>query len=172
MSRFAALLAALLAALVLSTGVAAAHAELISMTPDNGTQLAAPPEAVVLKYSEVVQFTGTQIVVTSPSGANVSAGPPDVLDNTVTQPLATLTEAGAYTIAARVVSADGHPVTATGTFTVTHAAHGTAVRRPAPAAPTSTMTDSDAAAASSAVVLVIAGALGVAIARRRRTVAD
>jgi copper resistance protein C len=166
MTRIAVWTVALLAALVLPTGAAAAHAELLSMTPKDGATLATPPAEVVLKYSEAVQLTGTEVVVTAPSGTTVSTGEPDILDGVVTQKLGSLTEAGVYKIAARVVSADGHPVTATGSFTVT-AGSGVAAA-PAPASD-SKGSRSNAAAAVSAVVLLVVAGLGIAIASRRRT---
>ena len=96
-----------------------AHAELLSMTPKDGSTFAKAPTEVVLRYSEAIQTTGSEVVVTSPSGTTVSAGEPNIVDEVVTERLTSMTEAGVYRIVARVISEDGHPVTATGTFTVT-----------------------------------------------------
>jgi hypothetical protein len=46
-----------------------------------------------------------------------------VIDNLVTQPVGPMIEAGKYTVDARIVSADGHPITVSASFTVTHAGH-------------------------------------------------
>ena len=169
MNRLVALVGAVVAALVLSTGVAAAHAELLSMSPKDGSTYAEPPTEVVLKYSEAIQTTGSEIVVTSPSGTTVSTGEPDIVDAVVTERLTSMTEAGQYRIVARVISDDGHPVTAAGTFTVTTGKHvAAAAARPPTSTPITTTTNRNAAAAVGAVVLLIVAALGIAIAQRRR----
>ena len=161
---------ALLAALVIPTGAASAHAELLSMTPRNGASLATPPTEVVLKYSEAIGTTGSEVVVTAPSGTTVSTGAPDIVDGVVTQKLGALTEAGGYRIVARVISEDGHPVSATGTFVLTTGKKVTATAPPIrPATPSQIPpTNSNAAASVSAVLLLIAAALGIAVAQRRK----
>ena len=162
---------ALLAALVIPTGAAAAHAELLSMTPRNGASLATPPTEVVLKYSEAIGTTGSEVVVTAPSGTTVSTGAPDIVDGIVTQKLGPITEAGGYRVVARVISEDGHPVSATGTFVMTKGKKVTATAPPIrPATPSSQIppTNSNAAASVSAVLLLVAAALGIAIAQRRK----
>ncbi|HZO69649.1 MAG TPA: copper resistance CopC family protein [Kribbellaceae bacterium] len=169
MKRLCALAAAwmvtLLAALVIPTGAAAAHAELLSMTPADGATLASPPATVVLKYSEPMQLTGSEVVVTAPSGASVSDGGPDIVDGVVTQRLAALTEVGRYQITARVVSADGHPVTAKGSFSIrTAAAGGT----PARSATTADDSSNGPALVVVAVAVLVGGGLAVALVRRRR----
>jgi len=123
MRRLIALVAASLLALVGSTGVAAAHAKLESMAPADGSSMAAPPTRVVLTFNEPVGSNGTQVLVKSPTGKNVANGDVQVVDNTVTQPVGAMVEPGRYEIDARVVSADGHPITVSGSFTVTHAGH-------------------------------------------------
>jgi len=117
------LLVASLLALVVSTGVAAAHAKLESMTPADGSSMAAPPTQVVLTFNEPVGSTGAEVQVKSPTGNNVSTGDIEVIDNLVTQPVGAMIEAGKYTVDARIVSADGHPITVSASFTVTHAGH-------------------------------------------------
>ena len=166
MRRVAALLVASLAALVLSTGAAAAHAKLLSIEPADGSTVERPPASVVLTYSEVVQNKGAQIVVVAPSGSRVDQGPPQVLDETVTQPLGTLTEPGEYQVTARVVSADGHPVTDQGSFTVRTAASAPIARPGPPAAEPGNTTGAVIAAVG--LVAVMAVALGVALVRHRR----
>jgi copper resistance protein C len=162
----AAWVAALLAALVVSTGAAAAHAELLSMTPKDGADLASPPSSVVLKYSEPIGTTGSEVVVTSPSGATVSDGGPDIVDGVVTQRLTALTEVGRYQIAARVVSADGHPVAANGSFTIRTAAVGGST--PARSAATTDESSSGPVLVVVAVVVLVGAAVAVALVRRRR----
>jgi cobalamin biosynthesis Mg chelatase CobN len=52
----------------------------------------------------------------------VSEGPAEVLDDTVTQPLADGLPAGAYTVEYRVTSGDGHPISGSFAFTVAQGA--------------------------------------------------
>jgi hypothetical protein len=65
----------------------------------------------------------------------VDQGTPQVLDSTVTEHLAPVVTDGAYTLAYRVVSADGHPVEKTFGFTLTGTGRAAAAA-PAPAQPT------------------------------------
>jgi hypothetical protein len=55
------------------------------------------------------------LVVTGPSGTRVDHGQAQVLDNTASVRVEVMT-AGHYTVAFRVVSADGHPVSAQTSF--------------------------------------------------------
>lgn len=127
----------------------------------------APPSKVVLTFNEPVGSNGTQIQVKSPGGVNVATGDPQVLDNTVTQPVGAMIEAGRYQVEARVVSADGHPITVATAFTITHAGH-------APDAPPVDPTTPQKADNSNAVtivamflVMLVVVALAVVIVRRR-----
>ncbi|MFC5265860.1 copper resistance protein CopC [Kribbella qitaiheensis] len=164
MRRLVAVLVASLLTLVVSTGVAAAHAKLESMTPADGSTQAAPPTQVVLTFSEPVGSTGAEVQVKSPSGANVSAGQITVIDKTVTQPVGAMIEVGKYTVDARIVSADGHPITVSASFTITHAGHA-AVPAPTPATPES---GSNVVVIVAAVlVMLVVVALAVVIVRRR-----
>jgi methionine-rich copper-binding protein CopC len=169
--RLVAVLVASLLTLVVSTGVAAAHAKLESMTPADGSTMAVPPTQVVLTFNEPVGSTGAEVQVKSPSGANFAAGDIQVLDNKVTQRVSTLTEAGKYTVDARIVSADGHPITVTGSFTVTHAGHGA---QPAVATrPANEQGNSNVVVIiAMALVMLVVVALAVVIVRRRPAPSD
>jgi hypothetical protein len=160
-----AVLVASLLALVVSTGVAAAHAKLESMTPADGSSMAAPPTQVVLTFSEPVGSNGTQVQVKSPSGKNVATGDVQVIDNKVTQPVGAMIEAGRYQVDARVVSADGHPVTVTGSFTVTHAGHP--ATQPAGGPPTTGDSSSTVTIVAMVLVMLVVVALAIVIVRRR-----
>lgn len=166
MRRLFAVLAASLLVLVGSAGVAAAHAKLESMTPGDGTSMAAPPTKVVLTFNEPVGSNGTQVQVNSPSGKNVANGDVQVVDNTVTQPVGAMVEAGKYTVEARVVSDDGHPITISGSFTVTHAGHPATDPGTAGAAPSEGNSNTVTIVAMCLVMLVVV-ALAVVIVRRR-----
>ncbi|MGW6279941.1 copper resistance CopC family protein [Kribbella sp. NPDC055071] len=166
MRRLIAVLVASLLALVLSTGVAAAHAKLESMTPVDGSSMAAPPTKVVLTFNEPVGSNGTQVLVNAPSGTNVASGDVQVIDNTVTQPVGAMIEAGKYQIEARVVSADGHPITVTGSFTVTHAGHPAV--QPAGGTTTPPADNSNLVTiVAMCLVMLVVVALAVVIVRRR-----
>jgi methionine-rich copper-binding protein CopC len=150
-----------------STGPAAAHAKLESITPADGSTMAAPPTEVVLTFNEPVGSTGAQVVVRSPSGTDVSTGELKVVDNTVTQPVGAMIEAGKYRVDARITSADGHPITVSASFTVTHAGH-------APVQPTSSGTPDEGGANVVAIVgaflvMLVVVALAIVIVRRRPT---
>ncbi|MFK4087004.1 copper resistance protein CopC [Kribbella sp. NPDC020789] len=167
MRRLTALVVASLLALVISTGPAAAHAKLESMTPADGSTMPAPPSKIVLTFNEPVGSNGTQIQVKSPAGLNVATGNPQVLDSTVTQPVGAMIETGRYQVEARVVSADGHPVTVTSSFTITHAGH-------APGAPPVDPTGPPPSGNSNLVTIIamflnmlVVVALAIVIVRRR-----
>jgi methionine-rich copper-binding protein CopC len=152
--------------LVLSTGVAAAHAKLDSISPADGSTMAAPPTQVVLTFNEPIGSTGTEVQVRSPSGNNVATGEIQVIDNLVTQPLGAMIEAGNYQVDARVVSADGHPITVTTSFTVTHAGHAAG-----PAVPTTAPPDEGGSNVVTIIamvlVMLVVVALAIVIVRRR-----
>lgn len=167
MRRLIAVLVASLFTLVVSTSVAAAHAKLESMTPADGSTMAAPPTQVVLTFNEPVGSSGTQVQVKSPTGANVATGEVQVIDNKVTQPVGAMVEAGRYQVEARVASADGHPITVTGSFTVTHIGHPATAPASEPAA-TSGRSNTVTIVAMSLIMLVVV-ALAIVIVRRRPT---
>ncbi|MFC6162800.1 copper resistance CopC family protein [Kribbella jiaozuonensis] len=165
MRRLIAILVASLFTLVVSTGVAAAHAKLESMTPTDGSSMAVPPTKVILTFNEPVGSNGTQVQVKSPSGTNVANGDAQVVDNTVTQTVGAMIEAGKYTVEARVVSADGHPITITGAFTVTHAGHP--ATQPAGTPTTSQGSGNTVTIVAMCLVMLVVVALAIVIVRRR-----
>ncbi|MCL8024981.1 copper resistance CopC family protein [Nocardioides bruguierae] len=137
------LLVSLLAALLLTVGAApaSAHASLIGTDPEDGASLDALPTSVTFEFSEEMSDPA-YVVVTAPDGSEVADGDPVVSDNLVTQALLD-GPAGAYTMAYRVVSADGHPVSGQISFTV--AAGETA----SPSASASASTSASASASAS-----------------------
>ncbi|GAA1586356.1 MULTISPECIES: copper resistance CopC family protein [Kribbella] len=168
MRRLIAVLVASLFMLAGTAGVAAAHAKLESMTPADGSSMAAPPAKVVLTFNEPVGSDGTQVQVKSPSGKDVASGDVQVIDNTVTQPVGAMVEAGKYTVEARVVSADGHPVEVSGAFTVTHAGHP--ATEPAAGTPASSPSgggSNTVTIVAMCLVMLVVVALAVVIVRRR-----
>ena len=88
---------------------AAAHSDLESAAPADGAVLRAGPSAVTLVFNEAVQERFVRVAVTGPRDRAVASGSPRVTGARVEQPV-TVTDAGAYVVAYRVVSADGHTV--------------------------------------------------------------
>ena len=120
--RAARVAAAFLAAVFAVTGglaalgaaPASAHAHLVRAVPGDGATVTTAPARVRLVFDENVQ-TSAALVVTGPSGTRVEQGRVQVLDNTASVRVHVLA-AGRYTVAFRVVSADGHPVSAQTSF--------------------------------------------------------
>ena len=98
-----------------------AHNTLTSTSPADQEMVQSPPPAVVLTFDDSVIATGTQVVVTGPSG-QIQQGQPRLANNTVSQDLQPGAPAGTYTVTWRVTSADGHPVSGTYSFTADPAA--------------------------------------------------
>ena len=115
-----------------------AHTTLVSSSPADGARLDTPPATIQLVFSEPVDARFVTVVVSSADGGHWEDGAPMVSETVVVQPVQRLIDAGAYSIAYRVVAADGHPVTGELSFTMT-------VPMPTPA-----VTDSTTAAATRA----------------------
>ena len=96
---------------VISATSAAAHAELVRITPERNARLTTAPTEVVLEFSEPVSGSFATVLVTTAGGTVVATGKPAVVGARITQALNPRLDAGAYRVAFRVVSADGHPVT-------------------------------------------------------------
>lgn len=101
-----------------NAGSAAAHADLEKISPADGATVNTPPSVVVLTFSGDVSSTFAVVQVKGPGGEAVTQGRPQVQGAVVTQPLAAALAAGRYTVAYRVVSSDGHPVSDTTSFSI------------------------------------------------------
>ena len=122
----AALLGGVTAPAVLLAPVAAAHSVLISVDPEDGSQLDAAPEQIVLTFNEEVNQNFASVAVTAGDDrTNRVAGEPMVDGETVTARVDDLAP-GAYTVGYRVTSADGHVVSGSSVFTVAGAEGGAA----------------------------------------------
>lgn len=163
-------LAATVVGVVLTAVPAQAHDGLLGVTPADGASVAESPAAVVLEFGDDIQQLGSAVVVRGEDGTIVSSGPLGVAGPTVTQPLVPLTADGTYQVSFRVVSADGHPVSGSTTFTAVGL--GVAMSPAAPQAPgveRSGATDLPSGVwVGAGVVLVLALLLGL---RARRKVA-
>ncbi|WP_299053951.1 copper resistance protein CopC [uncultured Nocardioides sp.] len=110
-----------LTALAVTAPPASAHAALVGANPEDGATVERPPTEVVLEFSEEVSEPAF-VSVTTADGIDVTGGAVAVDGATVTRPLAAAAAAGEYTIAYRVVSADGHPIEGETTFTASEPA--------------------------------------------------
>src|SRR6476646_5750750 len=120
-------------------GPASAHNVLTSSDPTNGSTLQAAPTTVRLTFDQPVQDFEPVVTVIGPDGNRYESGAPVVDSTVVTAAVSTLPVAGAYSIAYRVVSADGHPVEGEIKFELAEGAVGGAAGAPAtPAAPATT----------------------------------
>lgn len=112
-----ALLISFAGALFLAPG-ASAHSVLLSASPADDASLKTAPTVVVLTFSEPIQVTTMELAVTASSGVTVTKEKATVVGAVITQQLPTNLPNDDYTVAYRVISVDGHPVTASITFSV------------------------------------------------------
>ena len=133
----------MLTPLVAATG-AQAHAVLRSISPADGAQLTQAPTQVVLTFDEPVSTSFATVTVTDASGDSVVSGRTQVDGAKVTQALKGDLPSGKYSVAYRVVSDDGHPVSDKTTFTLALPASDT----PTSDAPTSSTSPSTTSAAT------------------------
>jgi hypothetical protein len=141
-------LAGAVAALALCAGPAAAHNELIGSLPEDGSTVATTPEVVELAFDEPVQREFDQLAVLDEDDGHHEEGEVEIVGGRVRQPVGEL-EPGRYRITYRIVSADGHPVTGTVTFTVSSDGSSPAAA-PQPSASASDHGHHEAAAATTA----------------------
>jgi methionine-rich copper-binding protein CopC len=104
---------------VVAAPLASAHDSIVSSVPADKAALTTAPTVVTLTFTDEVNPLGTAVIVTDATGARVDSGTPSIDGIAVTQALDPLTASGRYTVAYRVVSADGHPITGKLSFTVT-----------------------------------------------------
>jgi methionine-rich copper-binding protein CopC len=142
----------------LATALAAsAHAALRSMTPAAGSTVTTPPTEVVLTFNETISTSFATVTVTDDGGRPVSRGRPAVSGKTVTQPLQEV-GSGRYTVAFRVVSEDGHPVSQKLSFAVALPSPTSAAPAATPTTPTTTAAPSTTSTPPTATSTPIAAA--------------
>ena len=110
-TRIGVLVATVLLCLMTVFGVssAQAHDELISSTPASGEVLKTAPKSLLLTFSGDIKKIGTILELSDAKGNSVDTTfTIDRRDVTVTP--STALANGKYTLAARVVSSDGHPI--------------------------------------------------------------
>lgn len=121
---------------------ASAHDGLVSSTPGSGESATASPSTVTLTFSgEILEGSPTAVVVevTDAAGTPVSDGDAVVDGVTVTQQITPDLPDGDYTVTWRVVSSDGHPISADFHFFIAPAAG--ADTAPTPTATVSSITE-------------------------------
>lgn len=109
------------ASLLVVSPAASAHDALVDSSPAAGTTVETLPAALTLTFSGELTTGGnaTAVEVSGPDGAAAHTGDPVVEGMTVTVPLAEEAPAGEYSVAWRVVSSDGHPISGEFVFGVT-----------------------------------------------------
>ena len=142
------LLAALLGALVLPASPASAHAELLRSTPADGATLKAAPPSITLTFGEEILPDGLGMVATAADGTKVALGKPTVSGTKVVAAWPPDAPGGSYTVAWRVVSADGHPISGVLSFSYAGAASPTA--SPTPTSPSTSPAASPTSPAATA----------------------
>ncbi|MFJ3961034.1 copper resistance CopC/CopD family protein [Streptomyces sp. NPDC090036] len=115
------LLAALCGLALGGASPALAHSALSGSDPAEGAVLASAPKQVTLTFTESVSFPDGSLRVLSPANDRVNPRPAqhaDGKDNTAQVALQDDLAQGTYTVAWRVVSADGHPISGAFTFSI------------------------------------------------------
>jgi hypothetical protein len=155
---------ALLAALMLPAAPASAHDYPVGSTPVAGSTVTKPLQQVAVTFDEAVLQYGrgsTVLQVTGAGGRHFETACPAVDDRTV-KVAARLGAAGRYTVTWRVVSADGHPVTGSLTFTYRPSRGRAAAAGSAsgPACGAGTSAPQAAGSSSTAAVVVLIAVVG------------
>lgn len=109
-------LVALPATLLIGVPTASAHDRLVSTTPADKSTVAAPQQ-ISLTFNAEVATVGAVVVVKG-NNEEWQNGVPVVKGSLVTQALRSM-PAGDYSVAWRITSADGHPVSGQFSFTAT-----------------------------------------------------
>ncbi|MFI0204945.1 MULTISPECIES: copper resistance CopC/CopD family protein [Streptomyces] len=115
------LVAAVLALIFAGAGPAAAHAGLSGSDPAEASVLQTEPKHVTLTFTESVSLSDESLRVLSPDNERVNPRPAQHADgkqNTARVELSDKLPQGTYTVAWRVVSADGHPISGAFVFSV------------------------------------------------------
>ncbi|WP_234319269.1 copper resistance protein CopC [Streptomyces sp. NRRL S-237] len=115
------LVAAVLTLLLGGAGAASAHAGLSGSDPADGSVLKTEPQHVTLTFTESVSFSDDSLRVLSPANERVNPRPAqhaDGKENTARVELSGKLPQGTYTVAWRVVSADGHPISGAFVFSI------------------------------------------------------
>jgi len=120
--RISLLASALIFIPILNSPVAHAHAALESTIPAKGAIVAKTTKMIVMRFAEdILVLQGKKpnsILVTNSSGKKVSLGNVTIAGAKITTALKVPLSLGKHTVKHRVVSADGHVVAGSYSFTV------------------------------------------------------
>ena len=112
-------------AILVGGSPAGAHAELESSDPKDGETLSSAPAAISFVFGEEILPEGNAVTLTDVAAdTRLEVGPVEVEGDTVSVAWPSASPAGEFRAAYRVVSADGHPIDGTITFTVEQAVGG------------------------------------------------
>ncbi|OZD07321.1 MprA protease, GlyGly-CTERM protein-sorting domain-containing form [Rhodococcus sp. 06-235-1A] len=157
-----------LLALVIAAPVASAHSQVTGYSPADGSALDSSPATASVSFNEVPQAQFATLNVVGPDGNIWSKGDARIEGQSVVVDVGELGPIGEYTLAYRITSADGHPVSGTATFTLTQEGSGTP-GAPADASGTAEESESGFLGGYGHIVLIVvavlafAGALGFAL---------
>lgn len=112
------ILTAAFALTLLVSSPAAAHTELVSSNPSEGSILATAPAEIVLTFTEPPLLEGSAISVKSDTGASSEAAPVTLVGSELHAAWPASVTSGNITINWRAVADDGHVVTGAITFTI------------------------------------------------------
>jgi methionine-rich copper-binding protein CopC len=106
--------------LLVNSTPASAHAQLVSANPKSKSVVYSLPKQVRLMFSDdlIELAEGNQIQVTDPKGKRIDTGENILLGNQLSTGLKKSVLLGRYTVTYRVLSEDGHPVSAKYFFTL------------------------------------------------------
>lgn len=151
----------------LGNGIASAHTGLVSSDPSADSTVSTPPSVITLTFNEDIKPTFATVVVNSADGRNWIVGPPRVEGPRISATVGSdRPTSGVYTVGYRVVSADGHPVSGSYTFTIAGPPAGSQPPiTTSGAAPTTTSAPQSPAAAGSdtKTSILAAGGAGLAL---------
>ena len=99
---------------------ASAHTSLITQQPVGNSVIQELPSEISLTFDESLIVIGkaNSITVLDPNGKEISTGETKVLNNVVSRAITASEASGKYSVTYRVVSEDGHVVSATYQFTL------------------------------------------------------
>ncbi|GAB2910989.1 copper resistance protein CopC [Rhodococcus aerolatus] len=118
-ARLAAVFSVTVTLLLLLAPSASAHAALTGSDPADGATVAIAPQRVTLTFDDGVSPSFAAMTVSGPDGSRWARSEPVVRGRELGVDVGELGPAGTYTVAYRVTSADGHPVSGTVSFTTT-----------------------------------------------------
>lgn len=116
---------AALALLLFAAPSASAHSQVTGTTPADGASVDSSPGTASISFNEVPQAQFATLNVVGPDGNIWSEGDARIEGQSVVVDVGELGPVGEYTLAYRITSADGHPISGTAAFTLTQEGSGT-----------------------------------------------